>query len=384
MSIFKKSDFIELSEVSYPHCVSIYIRTHRNGSAENQYLDKTALKNELKKAKEDLKLFQLDDTEAEEYLKEATALLDNSDFWKDQSDGLALFIYNNQVNYYLLPAKFKNYTFVSNHLFLKPLSVMLKSEGRHFIMNLSIGNITFYEATQHSITPINIEGLIPQSLEESVGSETEESTIQHHSGNGKGDAIFHGHGKGEGSEKKVELLKLFRDVNNGLMKMINDEDVPLILACVDYLYPIYKEANTYNHLHDQFISGNHDYTEPIELKERSWKIIQPMFDKKKAASLENFDLAQSNGNGSDNLEKIVPAAVAGRISDLFYVANEEVWGLYDSTKHEIRIDDVHKTANTDLVNMAIEETIKHGGEVYKLQKGEMKGANKPMMAVMRY
>ena len=61
--------------------------------------------------------------------------------------------------------------------------------------------------------------------------------------------------------------------------------MPLLLAGVEYLLPIYKEANTYPHLIDTVIKGNPDLLSADELHKSAWEIIRPLFQ---AAQEEAF------------------------------------------------------------------------------------------------
>ena len=72
----------------------------------------------------------------------------------------------------------------------------------------------------------------------------------------KAKGMFHGQGE-EDSEKKKELLSYFRSIDKGLLTMLHDsQKPPLILCCLDYYFPIYKEVNTYQNLFPDHVSGN--------------------------------------------------------------------------------------------------------------------------------
>ena len=72
---------------------------------------------------------------------------------------------------------------------------------------------------------------------------------------GDGSVTFHGAGSGSASAKD-DLLRYFRLVEDGLTEFLKGDRVPLVLAGVEYLLPIYKEANTYPNLIDMVIKGN--------------------------------------------------------------------------------------------------------------------------------
>ena len=57
-------------------------------------------------------------------------------------------------------------------------------------------------------------------------------------------------------DTKENLLKYFRLIDRGLHDLFEDERAPLVLAGVEYLFPIYREANTYPRLIEEGIPGN--------------------------------------------------------------------------------------------------------------------------------
>lgn len=387
MNIFKKSEFIELSEIHDKHCVSIYITTHRVSTPDNIYKDRTSLKNRLKEAQAQLEGYGLTEQQSKKFLKPAYNLVDDEVFWSHCSDGVAVFIYGDEIKYYTLPAPFDDYTYVSTHLYLKPLVEFLHGEGRHFIMALSLGEIHFYEATRHTIVEVNTEGLIPEAIEEAVGTDYEQKSLQFRTGQGeqgKSDGLFHGHGSGNESEKKIEALKYFRAIDEGLMQMLHDEHAPLVIACVDYLFPLYKEANNYRFLADEHISGNYDQPDLLELKEKAWNIVKEGFEKEKSEAKDKYELRLSAGKAAFNVEEIIPAAMIGRIETLFLKRGEVVWGTYDKDEGKVHIDQMHRTNNTELLNKAAIETVKNAGDVYVLNEEEMPDDTTSANAVFRY
>ena len=61
-----------------------------------------------------------------------------------------------------------------------------------------------------------------------------------------GAGIFHGHDIAD--DEKTNILRFFHSVNEGLNALIEDKTIPMILAGVDYLLPIYREASTYQNV----------------------------------------------------------------------------------------------------------------------------------------
>jgi hypothetical protein len=254
-------------------------------------------------------------------------------------------------------------------------------------MALSLGNVKFYEATSHSIVEVIMEGLVPQSLEEAltVGDDYEQKSLQFRSGQGEaGKAMYHGHGAGNQTEKKEETLKYFREINEGLMRMLHDEQAPLVLACVDYLEPIYREANTYPHLFDFHISGNHENTSMLSLHSAARDMLNQHFEKDKADRYEDYQNKVHQGLASYEEKKVIPAAMIGQVDTLFIRNNDHLWGLYDVENHKIKVNNQKKIDNACLLNKAAIETIKNSGKVFLIENGEMPEEGTLVNATFRY
>lgn len=76
---------------------------------------------------------------------------------------------------------------------------------------------------------------------------------------GTGSANFHGHAPGQLDEKQ-NLSIYFQEVDRTLFsEVLHDKNVPLVLAGVEYLIPIYKDVSKYNFIADGAITGNQDH-----------------------------------------------------------------------------------------------------------------------------
>lgn len=388
MEFFKKKDFERLANVHNPNCVTIYIPTHRtNDKGEGMYKDKTTLKNQLKDARKQLEILEMKPADIEDHLKPINNLIEDTEFWKKRSDGLAIFYDGDELMTYAIPKVFTPYTHVEGQFYLKPMADLLHGAGRHFILQLALGDVRFYEATHSSITDVRIEDLVPEELLETVGSDFEPKTLQSRTGQGEQgefSGMFHGHGDGSESEKKEEALKFFREINDGLMKMLHDEDAPMVVACVDYLFPIYKEANTYKYLKNEHVSGNFEHSDLLELKEKAWDIVKDQFEIPKKEAEKKVPALLNEGKSSTTLEDVVASSIIGRTDTLFIKEDEEVWGKYHEDEGKVEINEVRKVGDTGLLNLAAIKTVEKGGKVYIVSQDEMPVENSTVNAVYRY
>lgn len=375
MDLFTKQDFLRLGEIHDQHCISIYISTHRLGGDEAELQDRTAFKNQLKEVKRKLKDYKLTQSEIENYTKPLNDLLDKENFWRTLSDSLVVFLYGGELSYYAVPLKLTDCNYVADHLYLKPLAPMVNRHARFFIMVLSLGNMRFFDASEHTITEVNIEGLIPRDMEESqlLSVDENQKQLQWRSQQGEPaqNSMFHGHGAGNESEKKLQIQKYFQEIDRGLMEMLHDEKAPLVVAGVDYLFPIFKDACNYKNLYDHHLVGNFDVVHPSEIHNRVWDLIENDFkadiDKKK----EKYHELLKVDRAAYQLEEVIPGSIVGRTDTLFLEKNRNIWGSYKENDHSITIDQEKDINNACLLNKSAVNTIKNGGEVYILDPENM-------------
>jgi hypothetical protein len=66
---------------------------------------------------------------------------------------------------------------------------------------------------------------------------------------------FHAHGVGTEDVDMINVKRYFQQAEDGLRQRLAGERVPLILACVEYLAPIYREVSTYRFILEEIIDG---------------------------------------------------------------------------------------------------------------------------------
>jgi hypothetical protein len=384
MDMFTKEDLERLMDTqAWPH-VSIYIPTHRESDQAQQ--DPIRLKNLLKAAEQHLlDNKRMKPSEAAEILKPALKLLDDQDFWLHQSDGLALFLSAEEASYYRLPYSFEELVVVSAGFHIKPLLPLFNNDGRFYILALSQNNIRLLSGTRFTVDQINLEG-VPTSLAEAMQHDDPERQLQHHIGekvDTTASGIFHGHGVGAGDFKKDNILRFFQQVDKGIRTLLENQSMPLVLAGVDYLLPIYREASKYPHLIDEGVIGNPDEASAQELHEQAWQLIQPYFqEERKQATAEYRQLADSD-NASQDLPEIVRAAHYGRVKVAFVAADVQRWGKFDSEKNILEVHDSPEPGDAELLDSVVVQTLMHGGTVYSAEADEIPG-DEPVAAVFRY
>jgi hypothetical protein len=291
--------------------------------AESQQ-NQSQLRNLLRSAEEKLLAGGLRPQDIKTLLEPAQALPGNVLFWRRQSDGLALFISADLFRCFCLPEAFGELIVVADHFHVTPFLPLLGGDKRFYILALSQKEVRLLEGTGKNIREIELES-VPGSLAEALQYDELEKQIRFCAGTaGGGDhsTMVSGHGA-EIDDTKGNLLKYFRLIDRGLHDFLRDERTLLVLAGMEYLFPIYREANTYPRLIEEGIPGNPQGISAETLHHATLKIVSPYFQK--AEHDDDAQYRQSSGTGlaSADSQEIVPAAHHGRVG-LLLVASDRL------------------------------------------------------------
>ncbi|HLV39775.1 hypothetical protein [Xanthomarina sp.] len=385
MTLITKKNITELHNINQENCISIFIPTHRAGKKVLQEEDPLSLKNQLKDVKEKLTQKGLNSDEIDTLTQPVQKLIDNSSFWREQSDGLAIFAADGFFESYTLPVHFKEHNYLSNSFYLKPLMPMFVGDGSFYLLNLERDNVKLYECTKHSFTEIAVEDLIPETKQDRVGFDYEEKNLQFRSGaTGSGQPMYHGQEAATG-KRKNEIKKYFRAINDGLATVFRDKTMPLLIAAQSPLFDIYKEVNSYQNLMEESLTTDFSNTDIFEIHELAWERMAPVFDQKRKEDISQFLEEQGKGTTSIGIGKILPAAFHGQIEALFCENKEDIFGSYKEEKDVITVTEGEENdKNISLMNIAAIKTFLKGGNVYLLDKEEMPNPNSRVNALYRY
>jgi hypothetical protein len=383
MRIFTRDELRTLTTSPQAPCVSIYMPTHRVPT-ENQQ-DRTRLKNLIRQAQESLQAYGLRPGEAESLLEPATDLLGAIPFWKDKRDGMALFLSPGGFRHYQLPASFEPLVVVAHRFHIKPLLTFLGG-NEFFVLALSQNSVRLFEGSRFGLSALDdLEG-VPKSLADALQYDELVKQLQFRTGTGgsagKGEraAMFHGQTL---DDAKDRILRYFRQIDQGLRDFLREEQAPLVLAGVEYLLPIYKEANTYQHLLNGGITGNPEGVSPEELHRQAWALVEPYFKREQEQAAARFRQLAGTGKTSQDPREIVPAAYHGRVEFLFVAVGRQQWGDYDPGTHRVHLHPEAQAGSFDILDLAATQTLLHGGAVYAVEPGEIP-EEALLAAVFRY
>lgn len=385
MTLLSKKEIAKLDFMNQEYCISIFIPTHREGEEVLKEQDVLSLKIQLQQVKKKLAKKELQKKTIDSITAPVQKLIDDNLFWRQQSDGLAIFIADHFFEKYTLPINFEAFNYVADSFYLKPLMPMFVNDGTYYLMTLQLGKVKLYECTQHWVNEIIIEDLIPKSIQESVGYDYEEKSLQFRTQQtGAGQVLYHGHEAATG-KRKNEIKKYFRAINDGIKPLIKDKSIPFLLASQEYLFDIYKEVTTYPNFFNKNITANLQDINASDIHELAWENISPTFDQKRKDKISHFLEAQGTGKTAIGIEEILPQAFEGKIDTLFCENLEDIFGTYKLENDTIIATESEENDTAiSLMNLAAIKTFLKGGTVYLLNKEDMPNPYSRINALYRY
>jgi len=367
--------------------ISIFMPTYRAGRETQQ--NRIRLKNLVRDAEKQLIEMGYRVPDAKALLQPAEDLLGPTGFWRYTGDGLAIFLSADTARRYPLPIQLKKKLVVSDRFHVKPLLPLFSGDGSFFVLALSQNEVRLLQGTRSEVAQVELENL-NDSLTRILKPEDPETHLHWYvpssapGAPGRNAAIFHGVGGGT-EDDRSKLLDYFREVDREIRSILQSEQAPLVLAGVDYLHTVYREVSSYPHIFETGISGNPERLSVDELHAEAWRILRPYFQQVRQTAKQRYrQLSGQNSHlASDDLDKILPAALHGQVELLFVAVGAQKWGEFDPGSLRVHQSEVYRPGDDDLLDRAAVLTLLNGGTVFAVRKDQVPGQNL-VAAVLRY
>ena len=385
MELLQREHIYSLVEPRSGPCISIYIPTER--AAVETLQNPIRFKNQLREVERRLAPYSLRPLALAELLNPLRALAGDYDFWQHQADGLALFRSADSMRYFRLPFAFQELAVVSDRFHVKPLLSLLAWDGRFYVLALSRNSVRLLECSRYAAREVELPASVPTSLAEAqAGPEPEAPHLQMRSvglgPTGARTGIFHGRG-GAGEEDKEALERYFREIDKGLHEVLREQRAPLVLAGVDYFFPIYRSVSTYSHIAPEGVAGSVDGARPEELHQKAVAVVQPLFTGAEERATGEYHRRRPEGRAASGIREVLRAAHDGRVDVLFVALGLERWGRYDPETGAVELRDEAAAGDEDLLDLASIRTFLNGGTVFPVAPERVPGGAS-VAAVLRY
>lgn len=354
--LFNQSDLQELLKPGDGPRVSLFMPTHRSGPDVRQ--NAIRFKNLLARAEELIEAFTSNvEQDFQKQLDAARKLVDNDPFWQHQDQGLAMFLDGDGLRLHRVPLSLDEHVAVGEEFEVGRVLPVLRLHGVFYVLAVSEQGARVLRGTSVSISEVETDEL-PGSLDEVAGKDVPDSGTHSERltkpgrGGDAGPMMRHGYHHERNSEE--DLLQYFRAVDAAIGKIIDNPSIPLVFAGVEDKFPAYKEVNTHRGLVGECIAGSPDDRSDEELRDAAWELVAPHLERHEEEIANKLHAAHTENRASCEPAEILEAARMGAVATLLVT-------------HE------HAPAHRELVEAAMLDTLRSGGEVIAVSRSVVKG-----------
>ncbi len=374
MKQFTPDQLTQLLADHTPPCLSLYLPTHRS-HPENQK-DPIVYRNLLKEMDSSLRQ-KYSTNQVRSLVDKFQALADDRAFWNHRTDGLVVLGSADSFQVFDLQRSVPELVVVADSFHIKPLLRILQSADRYQILSLTREEAKLYEGDRDSLDPIEMPN-VPHTLTEALGAELTEPHLTVAS-YGKGStaggqgapAMHHGHGSRK-EEVGIDTERFFRVIDRGVRDHHSrPSGLPLLLAALPEYHAQFHKISHNTLLMAEGIASNPESLDLNQLRVEAWRVAEPHYQKRLAKMADDYQLAYSRQQASDNLAAVAEAAIAGRVGVLLVEADRQIPGKIDQATGKLQSSDLADPEVDDALDDLAELVLRMKGEVVVVSTKQM-------------
>lgn len=386
MKLMQHKDLKELIDFKGSPCISIYMQTAKKGqeTKEGSIRLKNLIRESMKRLRdEEPRLPEQLNTEYEQ----AFRLMEDTEFWLEQNEGLAVFIGPSFFHYYRVGIRLQEQLNIGQHFYIKPMIPLFSYDRRYYLLALNLKEIRFFEILDENIFERRLEK-VPRSIDEWMQYEDFDKQGQLRSlapGKTEGvGAIFHGHGNMADKKNRKRITEQFlKQVVRTLEETLHDDPTRVILAADPYVHSVIKSSHPRFTLIQEPILENPSHLKPDELIERAQKVIRPYVQLQMKGLVRQFSDLLGSQKAAVEAWDVLTAAWLGKVQILLVDPQETLWGRYTPEDQRVELHSAPQPGDEDLAEAAVEQTLLHDGMIYSVPKRSMPD-HRSMAALLRY
>ena len=373
----------ELASVQQSPCISLYQPTNRR-HPENQQ-DPIRFRNLVKELETSLGLLD-PAVDTRTLLEPFEALAQDHAFWNHTLDGLAVLAGPGMFRVYRLQRSVEELAVVADSFHTKPLRLILQSDDRYQVLGLSLAKIRLFEGNRDALDEIELAPDVPRTITDALGDELTEqhSTVASYGGVGPASTPMHHGDGGEADAEQIDAERFFRAIDRAVLEHHSrPSGLPLILAALGEHHNLFRKVSHNPLLMAEGLAVNPNALSIDELRQQSWKVMEPQVKERLSKLADEFAMAKSKGLGSDDLEQVAKAAAEGRVATLLIESGRQIPGRLDNATGQVEPADLSHPEVDDLLDDLGELVAKMGGKVMVIPTEEMLGQT-GLAATFRY
>ncbi len=363
---FTRHSLTELMNMQRQPCLSVYMPTHRSFPDSEQ--NPIRYRNLLKKLREQVTA-RFPDADQTKLLQPFEALLDDREFWAHPTDAIAVLGTEDTFKRYSLNRPVPERAVASVHPYLSPLLRIVQSADSYQVLCLSRDNVRLFEGNRDTLNEVKLAKQVPLNQVDALGSDlTEGDQSGRPDGFGaaaqRGDPLMHGAG-GLGKQHEIDLdrERFFRALDRAITEHHSKPSgLPLVLVALPENQAAFRDVTHNQQLMKQGIDIDPATLSSADLRSQSWDVMLKHYQKRLAGLVEQFGGAQGQGLGSDQIDDIGKAALAGRVATMLVEADRMIPGTFDHDSGSVTTTD-DSDGKTDVLDELMVHAMRNGADV---------------------
>lgn len=356
-----------LLAVESPLSVSIYAPSTSIGAQVGA--SRLEFRNLVKEASTQLEQSGASSAQVEAITDELDAIVDDDEFWREQSRSIAVFATPELVRTYRLPNRLPSEVEVGDRLYVKPLLRAITFPQSGYVLALAAGSVRLIEfAADGPSERVKVPDL-PESAADAAGksSLSDRAPIR----------------RIQGSEgQKLRLLQYARKVDQALRPLLAGLDLPLVLAAAEPIASVYRQVNSYPELVPTGIPGNPEQVQDENLVASARTIIDDQHRRDVQSLNERIADLAGGGRSSTDLAALAYAATQGLVETLLVDLERRLPGVIGPDgRIELADDDDHRSYG--VVDEVARRVLQTGGTVLAVRGDEI-ASGQPAAGILRY
>ncbi len=302
-----------------------------------------------------------------------------------KGEGIALFGCPGEARMFWLPRPHDEAVAVADNYFIRPLIPLLNRDKEFYILAAAQKHARLLKCTEFTSEEIPLPKETPTTLRDDTQTRKPDHVLDNRVSAGPSEGTGTGVMFGTTTDKEDRdeyLMHWFKDLSRGVTDAIGDSNAPLILCCVEYEQPIYRDVNSYPHLLEEGVIGAPDSFKGGELHRRALEVLERHDAHKVDEAMKRLD-KQGGEVATMGAKDIVKACYEGRVMTLVVAETAQVTGNFNEATFKAEGSQELRPWDEDLVNAAALQTIVHGGQVFVVPQSRIP-ESRPMAAIMRY
>lgn len=365
-----------LAACEAPLCLSMFLEVAKGGGEHDQI--RIALKNAKAAAARWIEAADFGEDEVRA-VRDRVDALDEGDLAGSPDGHVAIFVTTDMTE--VVSARMDETGVEAGTRFrLAPLVAALEQTPDHAILVATKDHASLLRAHGGELEDEAVDGM-PASL-----ADFKKFTDLQEKGNVKGreDAGISHHSMGgdDWRQDHEDDLRLYANaLANAAGRHLGGTNLPLVVAADERLYGMIRENCEYKHLADEGITLNPDDLDRDRLRKEAADRLGRAVEQRRAGAWDEVEAALGRGDGkaSEDPADIVTAAAAGRVSHLFARTGARLPGRFDAQSLAAT---PAADGPDDLVDRAIVETLRNGGDIFPL--GDRGSEGTVLAAAYRY